>query len=117
MARESGYVLPSPWRYALPIWQGILCGMALLGITVMSIRVIRKAPYFACWMVLVFGNLVPRNWSLWALPGVGRVQAMADRYAYIPLIGVFIIVSWGVPELTSKWRFKGNVLSVLSQQL
>jgi tetratricopeptide (TPR) repeat protein len=39
-------------------------------------------------------------------------QAMADRYAYIPLIGVFIIISWGVPELISKWRFKENVLSM-----
>ena len=37
---------------------------------------------------------------------------MADRYAYIPLIGIFIIVAWGVPELMSKWRYKEKVLSV-----
>ena len=37
---------------------------------------------------------------------------MADRYAYIPLIGIFIIVAWGVPELISKWRYKGKVLSI-----
>ena len=37
---------------------------------------------------------------------------MADRYTYIPLIGIFIIVAWGVPELISKWRYKAKVLSV-----
>jgi len=39
-------------------------------------------------------------------------QAMADRYTYIPLIGIFIIVAWGVPELISKWRYKEKVLSI-----
>jgi len=39
-------------------------------------------------------------------------QAMADRYTYIPLIGIFIIVAWGVPELMSKWRYKEKVLSI-----
>jgi tetratricopeptide (TPR) repeat protein len=92
---------------ALPIWQGVLCGMALLGITAMSIRLIRKAPYFAFGWFWYLGTLFP-------VIGVVQVggQAMADRYAYIPLIGVFIIISWGVPELISKWRFKENVLSM-----
>ena len=35
---------------------------------------------------------------------------MADRYAYIPLIGIFIIVAWGVPELLKEWRYRKNVL-------
>ena len=37
---------------------------------------------------------------------------MADRYTYIPLIGIFIIVAWGVPELISKWHYKEKVLSI-----
>ena len=39
---------------------------------------------------------------------------MADRYTYIPLIGIFIIVTWGVPELISKWRYKEKVLSAVT---
>ena len=35
---------------------------------------------------------------------------MADRYTYIPLIGLFIIISWGVPDLLRKWRSKALVL-------
>jgi len=91
----------------LAVWKGILCGMALLGITIISIRLIRKAPYFAVGWFWYLGTL---------LPVIGIVQAgghaMADRYAYIPLIGIFIIVAWGVPELISKWRYKGKVLSI-----
>jgi protein O-mannosyl-transferase len=37
---------------------------------------------------------------------------MADRYAYIPLIGIFIIIAWGVPELIWKWRYNEKVLSI-----
>ena len=92
---------------ALPVWQGILCGMALVGITIISIRLIRKAPYFAVGWFWYLGTLVP-------VIGIVQVggQAMADRYAYIPLIGIFIIVAWGVPELISKWRYKEKVLSI-----
>jgi c-di-AMP phosphodiesterase-like protein len=42
------------------------------------------------------------------VPVIGLIQAgdqgMADRYTYIPLIGVFIIISWGVSELVKNWR-------------
>jgi cytochrome c-type biogenesis protein CcmH/NrfG len=91
----------------LPLWQGILCGMALVGITIISIRLIKKAPYFAVGWFWYLGTLVP-------VIGIVQVgaQAMADRFTYIPLIGIFIIVAWGVPELISKWRHKEKVLSV-----
>jgi len=92
---------------ALPLWQGILCGMVLVGITIISIRLIKKAPYFAVGWFWYLGTLVP-------VIGIVQAggQAMADRYAYIPLIGIFIIIAWGVPELISKWRHKEKVLSV-----
>jgi len=92
---------------ALPVWQGILCGMVLVGITIISIRLIRKVPYFAVGWFWYLGTLVP-------VIGIVQVggQAMADRYAYVPLIGIFIIAAWGVPELISKWRYKEKVLSI-----
>ena len=43
------------------------------------------------------------------LPVIGFIrvgsQAMADRYTYIPLIGLFIIVAWGGTELAGRWRY------------
>jgi len=92
---------------ALPRWQGILCGTVLVGITIISIRLIRKVPYFAVGWFWYLGTLVP-------VIGIVQVgaQAMADRYAYVPLIGIFIILTWGIPELISKWRYKEKVLSI-----
>jgi tetratricopeptide (TPR) repeat protein len=50
------------------------------------------------------------------IPVIGLVQvgkqAMADRYTYIPLIGLFVIVAWGVPELLANYNFRKPVLAV-----
>lgn len=37
---------------------------------------------------------------------------MADRYAYVPLIGIFIIIAWGLPELLAKWRLRSRILTI-----
>jgi len=104
--RGLSILYPHPGN-TLAVWQGILCGMALVGITIISIRLIRKVPYFAVGWFWYLGTLVP-------VIGIVQVggHSMADRYAYIPLIGIFIIVAWGVPELISKWRYKEKVLSI-----
>jgi len=94
----------------LSVVQGIFCGMALVGITFISIRLIRKAPYFVVGWFWYLGTLVP-------VIGI-FVQAgwagMADRYTYIPLVGIFIIIAWGFPELISNWRHKKKVLVTLA---
>ncbi|MGO9018967.1 MAG: tetratricopeptide repeat protein [Syntrophobacteraceae bacterium] len=50
------------------------------------------------------GTLVP----VIGIVQVGQ-QAMADRYTYIPLIGLFIMAAWGIPELLKKWRYRKEV--------
>jgi len=94
---------------ALAVWKGVLCAMALVGITAVAIKFIRKAPYFAFGWFWYLGTLAP-------VIGVVQVgaQAMADRYAYVSLIGIFIIVAWGVPELLAKWRHRNKVLVALA---
>ena len=93
------------------VWKGILCGMALVGITIISIKLIRKASYFAVGWFWYLGTLVP---VIGVVPvgGGWPGSVMSDRYAYIPLIGIFIIVAWGVPELISKWRYREKALSI-----
>ena len=105
---ELSILYPHPGN-TLPIWQGTLCGMALAGITIISIKLIRKAPYFIVGWFWYLGTLVP-------VIGIVQVggQAMADRFVYIPLIGIFIIFAWALPELLSKWYFKKKVLSVVA---
>ena len=55
------------------------------------------------------GTLVP----VIGLVQVG-LQSMADRYTYIPAIGLFIVVAWGMNELTEYWKLKKNWVAVFS---
>jgi hypothetical protein len=85
-------IYPHPLN-TLAAWKGILCGMALLGVTFFSIRFIKKSPYFAFGWFWYLGVLVP-------VIGIfvqGGELAMADRYAYLPLIGIFIIIASSPP--------------------
>ena len=93
----------------LAVWKGILCGMALAGITAVAIRFIRKVPYIAFGWFWYLGTLVP----VIQIVQTGG-HRMADRYAYVPLIGIFIIVAWGLPELMAKWRYREKTLIVLA---
>ena len=92
---------------ALPVWKGILCGMVLVGITILAVKWIRKAPYFAVGWFWYLGTLVP-------VIGIVQVgaQAMADRYAYVPLIGIFIILAWGISGLLEKWDQRKKALPI-----
>tara|TARA_Y100001960_G_scaffold80468_1_gene85909 strand:- start:316 stop:2319 length:2004 start_codon:yes stop_codon:yes gene_type:complete len=92
---------------SLPVWKGVLCGMVLVGITILAVKRIRKAPYFMVGWFWYLGTLVP-------VIGIVQVgaQAMADRYAYVPLIGIFIILAWGISGLLEKWDKRKKVLPI-----
>jgi len=91
----------------LPAWQGVVCGVILVCITIPMIQRVRRMPYLAVGWFWYLGTLVPV---------IGLVQVgftvRADRYMYIPLIGIFIMIAWGFPELMAKWRHKDKVLGL-----
>jgi len=89
----------------LAVWKGVLCGIALLVITTISIKLIRKAPYFVVGWFWYLGTLIPVIGFIPLGP-----HLIADRYAYLPLIGIFVIIAWGVPELLKEWHYRKNVL-------
>ena len=89
------YLRKVPW----PFWQVGLAAIALLATSVAVIRLARRRPYLAVGWFWYVGTLVP----VIGLVQVG-MQTMADRYTYIPLIGIFIAVAWGAWELASAWR-------------
>jgi len=73
--------------------------LLLIGlITALCIRFYRALPYLAVGWFWYLGTLVP----VVGLIQVGS-QAMADRYTYIPLIGLFIILAWGTGGILEKW--------------
>ncbi len=89
------YPHPGLWHF----WQ-VLGAVVLLGaVTFAVIRTAKGFPYLAVGWLWFAGTLVP----VIGIVQVGR-QALADRYTYVPLIGLFIMAAWGIPELLKKWR-------------
>jgi len=81
----------------------------IIFISVISIRTMKSCPYLIVGWLWYLGTLVP----VIGFVQVGT-QSMADRYTYIPLIGLFLIISWGIAGLFSDWRYKKILLSLSS---
>jgi tetratricopeptide (TPR) repeat protein len=81
------------------LWQGVAAGVVLAALTLLAWRYRRPAPYGLVGWLWYLGTLVP----VIGLVQVG-MQARADRYTYLPLIGLFIILAWGLPELLARWH-------------
>jgi len=88
-------------RDQLSTWQITAAALVLAMITLAAIGAWRRAPYLAVGWFWYLGTLVP----VIGLVQVGD-QALADRYTYFPLIGIFIAVVWGVADLAVCWRFE-----------
>ncbi len=89
-------------------WGVIAAGLALFGCSILAASKAWKHPYLPVGWFWYMGTLVP----VIGLVQVGG-QAMADRYTYIPLIGLFIIIVWGARDLTAGWR-RQKIFLVLS---
>ena len=93
---------PASWRY----WEVSGAVFILLALTLLALWAAHRRPYLTVGWLWFAGTFIP----VIGLVQVGS-QSMADRYAYIPSIGFFIAVSWGLCDLTRGrvWRL---VLSV-----
>ena len=82
----------------VPMWQTIAAGVVLAGLTVAALALGRRKPYLPVGWLWYQGTLVP----VIGLVQVGT-QAMADRYTYVPLIGIFVLFAWGLGDLVFRW--------------
>jgi tetratricopeptide (TPR) repeat protein len=98
-----------PYPMLLVPWQVIGSVFLFIAITLVVIWRAKRSPYLATGWLWYAGTLVP----VIGIVQAGR-QAMADRYTYIPLIGLFIIVAWGVPEILKKWNYRKEILLTAS---
>jgi Tfp pilus assembly protein PilF len=78
---------------ALQAWQAIAAALVLVTITILVCTAAKQRRYFAVGWFWFLGVLVP----MIGLVQVGS-QAMADRYAYLPFVGLFIMVCWGLAD-------------------
>ena len=99
-------IYPHPGN-SLSMLQAFGAGLLLVFISIAAMRAARRHPYLTVGWLWYLGTLVP-------VIGIVQVgmQAMADRYTYVPLIGLFIIIAWGVPDLLASYRYRRAIISV-----
>jgi Tfp pilus assembly protein PilF len=97
-----------PYPSGVPIWQAICALMVLICISIVVIWLIKARPYLGVGWMWYLGTLVP----VIGLVQVGLWPAMADRFVYVPLIGLFIMIAWGIPELVKSHRYKEKGLAL-----
>jgi len=93
------YPHPGLWPFGMVL----MSGFTLLAITIGTW--VSKRSYLKAGWLWYMGTLIP----VIGLIQVGK-QAMADRYTYLPLIGIFIMIAWGVPDLCKRTFIKKYIL-------
>lgn len=100
MLWPAGLAALYPYR-PIPGWQAAGAFVVLAAVSVVATRAARRHPYLPVGWFWYLGTLVP----VIGLVQVGS-QPMADRYTYVPLVGLFIMLAWGIPELLASWRHR-----------
>jgi protein O-mannosyl-transferase len=84
----------------------VMISLFLIGsISIFSVYLGGKKPYLIVGWLWYIGTLIP-------VIGIVVIanQAMADRYTYVPLIGIFVMIAWGIPDLLKNMANKNNVI-------
>ena len=91
----------------LPGWQVALAALFIISATGAVLLFRRERPYLAFGWFWFVGTMVPV---------IGLVQAgeqgMADRYTYLPFVGLFLLIVWGLAEFAEKYKIDATYLAV-----
>ena len=90
-----------------PLTQVLPAGMFLCGVTALFVWGWKRYPFLLMGWLWFVGTLVP----VIGLVQVGK-QAIADRYTYIPSLGIFVLAVWGAYELTRGRRYQRIILTL-----
>ncbi len=94
-----------PYEYSLPLWQILISGVILIIITTVVFLLHQKTVFLFVGWFWYLGTLVPV---------IGLIQistfAMADRYTYLPSIGIAIMLAWGIPSLFKSEEIRKKIL-------
>ena len=99
---------PSPGVF--PVWQIAGAAVLLTGISVWAVVNMRTRSYLLVGWLWFLVTLVPVS----GLIGFGLPWLAADRYSYVSLIGLFIMIAWGVADVSACWRFQRVIVTGLA---
>ena len=101
----TGLAVFYPLPVRLPVAAAMAAGIGLLGITAVVIWRARREPWLATGWLWYLGMLVPM---------IGIIQvggfAHADRFTYLPMIGLSVALTWAAADLCAGWRHRRVVL-------
>jgi protein O-mannosyl-transferase len=105
--QDLAVLYPITTSFSLVQVSGALC--ALLLITALAVRARHRQPYLAFGWFWYLVTLAP-------VIGVLQVgnQSMADRYSHLPLVGVFVMIAWGIPALAKNLPGRTGILTLLA---
>jgi Flp pilus assembly protein TadD len=95
-------------RDGLPWWRVAAAAALLTVVTLLALAARRRSPYLAVGWLWFLGTLVP----VIGLVQVGQ-QALADRYSYFPIVGLFLMAVWGLGALAGQRRAVAAVLATV----
>jgi tetratricopeptide (TPR) repeat protein len=95
-----------PYPQEVAMYQALGALLFLICVSVVLIWVFRNRPYLGMGWLWFISTLVPVIGFMQA----GLWPAMADRWAYVPLIGIGIIIAWGVGDIVAKWRLRTSMV-------
>jgi hypothetical protein len=87
-----------PYPHSIPVWQTLAALAVILGVSAVAVVCWRTRPYLAVGWFWYLGTMVP----VIGLLKVG-VQSHADRYTYIPMVGLSILLAWGALDIIERW--------------
>ncbi len=101
-----------PYEMNLPLSKAVAAGLVLGAVTVALLRIAPRRPYALVGWLWFLGTLVP----VIGLVQIGN-QALADRFTYVPLIGIFIAIAWGTGDVVSRWAIPPALVAVVAAGL
>jgi len=98
-----------PYNFSFNPFLVIGCTLFLILITFFVILFAKRLPYLLVGWLWYLGALIP-------VIGIVQVgdQSMADRYTYIPLVGIFIMIVWGIWEMLHQWKYRKAIIRMFS---
>lgn len=103
---DLGVMYPHPGA-TIPWWKISGSALILLLISLAALKEYRRRPYLLTGWLWYLGTLFPVMGFLQNGP-----QAMADRFIYVPSIGLYLILAWGIPDLVARVPQRQRILSI-----
>jgi tetratricopeptide (TPR) repeat protein len=95
-----------PYPKSIAAWHAAAAGAVILGLSILALSTWRTRPYLATGWFWYLGTLVP----VIGLVQVG-MQSHADRYTYIPMVGLSMMLAWGALDIVTQWPHTKFVLA------